>query len=96
MWTVTEYCPGGDLLKLIEQDKSLPENVVRNFIIEILKGLQYCHANSIVVCDIKLASILINEYGKVKLSDFGSAKTLVDLMHADNENKKGTPSYMAP
>lgn len=24
MWAVTEYCPGGDLLKLIEQDKSLP------------------------------------------------------------------------
>jgi serine/threonine-protein kinase ULK4 len=24
MWAVTEYCPGGDLLKLIEQDKTLP------------------------------------------------------------------------
>ena len=24
MWAVTEYCPGGDLLHLIEQDKTLP------------------------------------------------------------------------
>jgi len=24
MWAVTEYCPGGDLLKLVEQDKCLP------------------------------------------------------------------------
>lgn len=24
LWVITEYCPGGDLLTLIEQDKSLP------------------------------------------------------------------------
>lgn len=96
MWAVTEYCPGGDLLHLIEQDKTLPENVVRNFIIEILQGLQYCHSKGIVVCDLKPASILINEYGNIKIGDFGSAKTLMDLTHSQNESKKGTPSYMAP
>ena len=35
MWAVTEYCPGGDLLKLIEQDKSLPEHIVKGFANEI-------------------------------------------------------------
>jgi serine/threonine-protein kinase ULK4 len=96
MWAVTEYCPGGDLLKLIEQDKNLPENIVRGFAIEIFRGLQYCHLNNIIICDLKLASILLNEYGKVKIGDFGSAKTLIDLMHNESTNKKGTPSYMAP
>jgi serine/threonine-protein kinase ULK4 len=32
----------------------------------------------------------------VKLGDFGSAQQLVDLIHNQNEKKKGTPCYMAP
>lgn len=60
MWAVTEYCPGGDLLKLIEQDKSLPENIVKGFAIEIMSALAYAHCKGIVVCDLKPATILIN------------------------------------
>ena len=96
MWAVTEYCPGGDLLKLIEQDKSLPEHVVKGFALEIMAALGYIHSKGVVICDLKPASILINEYGNVKLGDFGSAHYLVDLMHNEREKKKGTPCYMAP
>jgi serine/threonine protein kinase len=60
MWAVTEYCPGGDLLKLIEQDKSLPEIVVKGFAVEIIRALAYSHSKGIVICDLKPASILIN------------------------------------
>lgn len=60
MWSVTEYCPGGDLLRLVEQDKSLPEVTVKTFLIDILKGLQHCHSKGIIICDLKPASILIN------------------------------------
>ena len=96
MWSVTEYCPGGDLLRLIEQDKCLPENIVQGFTIDVLRGLIYCHSRGIVICDLKPASVLINEYGCAKIGDFGSSKSLMDLMHAHRESKKGTPSYMAP
>ena len=82
MWAVTEYCPGGDLLRLIEQDKSLPENIVQGFVIDVLKGLLYCHSRGIVICDLKPASVLINEYGAAKIGDFGSSRSLMDLMHA--------------
>lgn len=60
MWAVTEYCPGGDLLKLIEQDKSLPENIVKKFAVEIIDGLAYSHSKGVIICDLKPASILIN------------------------------------
>ena len=96
MWAVTEYCPGGDLLRLIEQDKTLPENVVRGFAVEIMNAMAFAHSKGIVICDLKPASILINEYGNIKLGDFGSAHTLVDLMRNQKEKKKGTPCYMAP
>ena len=40
---------------------------------EIMAGMQYVHSKGIVICDIKPASILVNEYGSVKIGDFGSA-----------------------
>lgn len=51
--------------------------------IDILKGLQYCHSKGVIVCDLKPASILINEYGSAKIGDFGSARNLVDLMQSE-------------
>jgi len=60
MWEITEYCPGGDLLKIIEYDKQLPENTVRGFVLEIMAGMQYAHSRGIVICDIKPASVLVN------------------------------------
>lgn len=96
MWAVTEYCPGGDLLKLIEHDKSLPQTVVKGFAVEIMRAMAYVHSKGIVVCDLKPATILINQYGNVKLGDFGSAQFLVNLIHNQNQKKKGTPCYMAP
>ena len=96
MWAVIQYCPGGDLLKLIEQDKSLPENIVKSSAVEIMKGLSYAHSKGVVICDLKPATILVNQYGSIKLGDFGSAQLLVDLIHNKNEKKKGTPCYMAP
>lgn len=58
--------------------------------------MQFAHSKGIVICDIKPASILVNEYGNVKIGDFGSAQKLVDLMGKNKSKKKGTPSYMAP
>lgn len=76
MWVITEYCPGGDLHKLIEYDKCLPEHTVRGFVLDILNGMQYCHSKGVIICDIKPASILLNEYGRIKIADFGTALKL--------------------
>lgn len=61
-----------------------------------MRGLAFAHSKGIVVCDLKPATILINEYGNIKLGDFGSAQLLVNLIHNQKEKKKGTPCYMAP
>jgi serine/threonine protein kinase len=42
--------------------------------------------------------VLLTEFGDLKLSDFGMARKIVDLINSENESdsKKGTPYYMAP
>ena len=94
LWIVLEYCPGGDILTLIDQDKQLPESVIRNFGLNIMDGLFYLHMNGIIYADLKPSNILFNEYGILKLCDFGLARLISDLQ--SEENKKGTPYYMAP
>ncbi|KAG6619989.1 ULK/ULK protein Kinase [Phytophthora cinnamomi] len=73
IWLILEYCMGGDLLNLITQDKQLPESAVKSFGIELVAGLQYLHANSILYCDLKPANVLIDEFGSLKISDLHDA-----------------------
>lgn len=56
------------------------------------------HSQSIIYCDLKPSNVLINEYGILKLSDFGLARKIVDMINTNNadNNKRGTPFYMAP
>jgi serine/threonine-protein kinase ULK4 len=43
-WIIFEYCVGGDLTGLLEQNKKLPEDTVKKFAYEILEGLSYLHS----------------------------------------------------
>lgn len=96
LWIIFEYCAGGSLLTLIESDKSLPEESVRVFAFDLMKALLYLHTNGIVYGDLKPSNILFNEYGQLKLADFGLARKIVDITQGDSQSKRGTPFYMAP
>ena len=79
LWIIFEYCAGGDLLQLIEQDKKLPEMTIKKFGRDLTQGLYYLHANGVIYCDLKPSNVLLNEYSTLKLCDFGLARKLVDL-----------------
>ena len=40
---------------------------------QLLKGLAACHAQRVLHLDLKPANILIDNYGKLKIADFGLA-----------------------
>lgn len=67
---------------------------MRAFGKDILAGLLHLHIHGILYIDLRPSNILMNEYGVLKLSDFGQSKKIVDL--EANESKRGTPYYMAP
>jgi serine/threonine protein kinase len=93
-----EYVPGGSIASLLSKFGSFRESVVRVYTKQILLGLEYLHANSVIHRDVKGANILVDNTGLVKLADFGASKKIEGLATIGSGFKsvKGTPYWMAP
>jgi cyclin-dependent kinase 2 len=48
--------------------------LVKSYLYQILKGIAYCHSHRILHRDLKLANLLIDRKGVLKLADFGLAR----------------------
>jgi dual specificity tyrosine-phosphorylation-regulated kinase 2/3/4 len=68
---------GPNLLEVCRANeyKSLPLGTARLFALQMLKGLEICHQNWIIHCDIKLENVLLvpGSQTLVKIIDFGSS-----------------------
>jgi serine/threonine protein kinase len=91
---VSELCPNGDLLNLLEIRKRITEDEARFFIYQLANALIYLKKMNIAHFDIKLGNVLLDEKLNVKLGDFGLAEFMRSF---DQEIKiKGTPNYISP
>jgi eukaryotic-like serine/threonine-protein kinase len=91
-----DYVPGTDLAKLMAQGPMPVREAVR-YVLEVTRAIEYAHSRGVVHRDLKPANVLINEQGKVVLTDFGLAKRIGsdDGLTATGA-ALGTPSYMSP
>ncbi|CAD8048362.1 unnamed protein product [Paramecium primaurelia] len=93
-YIITEFCET-DILQIIKQKGSLPENTVINYVIQISEALKYLNSKKIVHRDIKPSNILIHE-GEVRLADFGFAIHQDKVGIEDRQFQIGSPLYMSP
>jgi serine/threonine protein kinase len=70
--------PGGSVTALLRNYGAFEEPLVRNFVRQILEGLNYLHERDIIHRDIKGANILVDNKGGIKISDFGISKKVED------------------
>lgn len=86
-----------DLSEVIRNSqRPLTESHVKGYMMMLLKGVAFCHENSIMHRDLKPANLLISSTGHLKIADFGLAR----LFNNDGEHlyshQVATRWYRAP
>ncbi len=92
---VLEYLPGGTLRSRTgARPLSLAEIV--DFGLQIADGLAHAHKHGVVHGDIKTENVMFSQDGRLKITDFGSARLHDDRTMAVDNSIAGTLMYMAP
>ncbi|WVQ86004.1 hypothetical protein IAT38_008172 [Cryptococcus sp. DSM 104549] len=76
LYLVLEFMGGGDLLNLLVERDTFPEEMTRFYVAEMVLALEETHALGYVHRDIKPDNFLFDRAGHIKVSDFGLATDL--------------------
>jgi serine/threonine-protein kinase len=97
IYMVMEWCPGRLLRQILDEGR-IPQDRAIRIAIEVLKALDYIHANGVVHRDLKPENIMVDDHDHIKLIDFGIAgdTTSRRLTYANFTTTLGTPNYIAP
>lgn len=71
LYLVMEYVPGGDLMSLLIKLEIFDESMATFYASELVMAIETVHKMGFIHRDIKPDNILIDQYGHVKLTDFG-------------------------
>ncbi|MDH5341298.1 MAG: protein kinase [Betaproteobacteria bacterium] len=94
-YIVMELVHGKSLYEHLQNKAKFDLTEIGEIIRQLLDGLGYAHAQGVVHRDIKPSNLLVNDDGRIKISDFGIA-------HLDSSSLTqvgeimGSPGYMSP
>jgi len=88
-----EFVSGEDLAKVLKRVGRLPSEKVVDIAHQLCAGLAAAHAQRVLHRDLKPANVLIDDEGRVRITDFGIAVAGTNEKH---DTVVGTPGYMAP
>ncbi|HEX9311916.1 MAG TPA: protein kinase [Actinomycetota bacterium] len=98
VFIVMEFFAGRTLAEVLTGAGALdPERVV-DLVSPVLEALGYAHSQGVIHRDVKPANILVSDDGRVKVTDFGIAKAVVEA-GADlttTGSMLGTVQYLSP
>jgi serine/threonine-protein kinase len=90
-----EFLDGEDLEKYCKKGSLLPIRKLLDIIAETGDALEYAHSEGVIHRDIKPANIMLLKNGRIKVTDFGIAKSM-----SSSKTRSGiilgTPNYMSP
>lgn len=92
---VLEYLPGETLKSRISTGR-LGVAEILQYGLQIAEGLAYAHRHGLVHGDVKPANLMFTEDGRLKITDFGLARSFDEHTVTLNGKIAGTPRYMAP
>jgi len=96
-YMVMEFIDGGTLKdRLIQAKGPLAIEEMAHIFREVASALDYAHRKGVLHRDIKPANVLLDESGRVVLTDFGIARIVSETQFTVTGTLVGTPAYMSP
>jgi len=96
LWVVMEYLVGGSLTDIVTRTGlKMKEYQIATVCKSVLRALVYLHEKGVIHRDIKSDCILLDDEGRIKLSDFGFCAQINTEINK-RKSLVGTPYWMAP
>jgi serine/threonine protein kinase len=95
LFLILDFCPGGDLSQYLKEEDFFPEEKAKKYVCEVLLALEDLHKWGIIFWDLKPENIVLDEFGHVKVTDFGLSKEGVDQGEV-SKSFCGSYAYLAP
>jgi serine/threonine protein kinase/AmiR/NasT family two-component response regulator len=94
-YIIMELVNGKTLAQHLENKDAFGLREISQIITQTLDGIGYAHDQGVVHRDMKSGNVMINNDGRVKISDFGIARIDSSTLTRIGD-LVGTPSYMSP
>jgi serine/threonine protein kinase len=91
-----EFIEGKDLSSLLKEKGRLSFEEFADVMMQVCSALHAAHAEGVVHRDLKPQNIMVDKNGKVKVMDFGIARTMEEGGMTQTGMMIGTPDYMSP
>eukprot|EP01133_Synstelium_polycarpum_P018261 gene18261-21853_t len=96
LYIITEFVSGGDVRQLLKQGNGVSWEKRISIAIDLAKVLVFLHAKKIIHRDLKSKNILLDEYQKIRLCDFGFARMNEQTKKSRHMTMCGTEGWVAP
>jgi serine/threonine protein kinase len=96
LWLVTEPVDGTTLTDLVRHKGALPVADAASLSRQVAEALAAAHAAGVVHRDVKPANLVVDPFGRVKVTDFGVTRVPTDATRTHAELVTGSRAYLAP
>ena len=95
-YIVMEYIEGKTLKQLLKKRDSLTLSEVIDIMTQLTDGISHAHESYIIHRDIKPQNIMIEDDGRIKITDFGIAMALNATQLTQTNSVMGSVHYLPP